>query len=91
MREAIAAESGVAVEAARARNRRRSQESENEETTVARRDPGYSQEVRFACQQRLVQLIPVRKSTMSAVIGTMLSLWVALLVAHYIVNIRAAV
>ncbi len=88
MREAIAAESGVAVEAVRARARRRSEESEDDQNQTTRKDPGYSQEVRYACQQRMVQLIPVRKAAMASVVAALVSLWLTLLLAHYLVNVR---
>jgi hypothetical protein len=90
MREAVAADSGVAVESARARTRRRMANSVDEEMPIGKRDPGYSQEVRFACQQRLVQLIPVKKSTMASLASVLVSAWASLLLLHYLVNIRSS-
>ncbi len=92
MREAVAAESGVAVETVRARSRRRASRTDEEDADEAgqRCDEGYSQEVRYACQQRLVQLIPVRKTTMSALIGVLVAVWASLFLSHYLIYVRGS-
>ncbi len=89
MREAVAADSSIAVENLRIRKRRtREALLEGDEDVAEQRDPGYSQAVRRACQQRLVQLIPVRASSLWLVISGMWLLWGGLLGAHYWFHIR---
>ncbi len=90
IREAAAADSELAVESVRARKRQRiaDRAEEDESTIPIRRDPGYSQSVRRACQQRLVQLIPVRRSSLTLVLLTAWSIWAALLLAHYVIHVR---
>lgn len=87
MLDAVAADSEFAVESVRAKKRLRSRESldstEDDHYTQKYRDPGYSQSVRKTCQQRMVQLIPVRRGTLSAVLSCMWMLWGALLFSHY--------
>ena len=92
MREAVAADSGVAVEHARAKLRRRQRETEGDTPRgdVLSRDQGYSQEVRFACQHRLVQLIPVRKRSMAAVFASTAGLWAVLLLLHWAIHVRGS-
>ncbi len=91
MREAIAADSELAVESLRVRKRRAREQDESQmDDYETRRDPGYSQAVRRACQQRLVQLIPVRSGSLWFVIGGLWALWATLLIAHYFVHIRSA-
>jgi len=93
MREAVAADAGVAVESVRAKQRRRTRDrddSEEEDSYTAKRDPGYSQAVRRACQQRLVQLIPVRRSSLMLTIAGFWTGWALLLFAHYYVHVRPA-
>jgi len=90
IREAAAADSELAVESVRARKRQRlSDRSEQDDSIIPiRRDPGYSQAVRKACQQRLVQLIPVRRSTLSLVLISAWSVWGLLLLSHYLLHVR---
>ena len=87
MLDAVAADSEFAVESVRARKRSRTREnvdSPNDEAyTQKYRDPGYSQAVRRTCQQRMVQLIPVRRGTLSIVLSCMWMLWGSLLFTHY--------
>ncbi len=91
MREAIAADAEVAVESSRVRKRRsREQDESDQDVQEVRRDPGYSQAVRRACQQRMVQLIPVRSSSLWFVIVGMWTLWAGLIAAHYFAHIRSA-
>ena len=90
MREAVAADPGVAVESVRVKQRRRLREREalDDNPTTLKRDPGYSQAVRRACQQRLVQLIPVRRSSLMIAIAGLWMLWALLMVAHYFVHVQ---
>ena len=89
MLDAVAADSEFAVESVRAKKRLRTRErmdslDEHEhEYTQKYRDPGYSQAVRKTCQQRMVQLIPVRRGTLSIVLSCMWMLWGGLLFSHY--------
>lgn len=87
MLDAVAADSEFAVESVRAKKRLRSRENldspEDAPYTQKYRDPGYSQAVRKTCQQRMVQLIPVRRGTLSVVLSCMWMLWGALLFSHY--------
>lgn len=93
MREAVATDSEFAVESVRAKRRTRSSQGDDADDLDAGytgyRDPGYSQTVRRTCQQRLVQLIPVRRSSLSLAIGCMWLLWAGLVLSHYIVHVRA--
>ncbi len=87
MLDAVAADSEFAVDSVRAKRRLRTRENEDVESvtelTQKYRDPGYSQAVRKTCQQRMVQLIPVRRGTLSVVLTCMWLLWGGLLFAHY--------
>jgi hypothetical protein len=91
MREAVAADASFASESVRARRKRTLERQLGEEADLSRdrNDPGYSQAVRRACQQRLVQLIPVRRSRLWMAIGMAWLLWSGLLVAHYFIHIRS--
>ncbi len=91
MREAVAADAGVAVESVRAKVRQRIRDrddADEEDSFKAKRDPGYSQAVRRACQQRLVQLIPVRRSSLMLTIAGVWTIWAILMLAHYYVHVR---
>jgi len=90
--DAVASDTDYALEAVRAKKRARARELENhsEETgyTTPYRDPGYSQAVRRTCQQRMVQLIPVRRGTLTIVLACMWILWGGLLYSHYWIHVR---
>ena len=87
MLDAVATDSEFAVESVRAKKRARTRENldsaDDDEFTLKYRDPGYSQAVRKTCQQRMVQLIPVRRGTLSIVLTCMWILWGTLLFSHY--------
>ena len=87
MLDAVAADSEFAVESVRAKKRARARENsdaaDDDDFTLKYRDPGYSQAVRKTCQQRMVQLIPVRRGTLSVVLTCMWILWGTLLFSHY--------
>ncbi len=93
MLDAVAADSEFAVESARAKRRSRTRENSDstndDEVTKKYRDPGYSQAVRRTCQQRMVQLIPVRRGTLTIVLTCMWILWGGLLFSHYWIFTRA--
>lgn len=55
-----------------------------------RRGAGYSQEVRKACGQRLVQLIPVRKRSFAAAIFVSILVPTFLLVSHYMIYVSGS-
>ena len=90
--DAVASDSDYAVEAVRAKKRARARELENHSEdpgyTTVYRDPGYSQAVRQTCQQRMVQLIPVRRGTLTIVLACMWILWGGLLFSHYCIHVR---
>ena len=71
MLDAVAADAEYAVESVRAKKRslgREKQDSFDESFNGTKyRDPGYSQAVRRTCQQRMVQLIPIRRGTLTVV------------------------
>ncbi|MFO0941971.1 MAG: hypothetical protein U0930_14575 [Pirellulales bacterium] len=54
---------------------------------TGKKGAGYSQDVRQACGTRLVQLIPVRKRSFSALIIASVSVTSFLLIAHYLVYV----
>ncbi len=93
MLDAVAADSEFAVESARAKKRSRTRENFDsanvDASTQKYRDPGYSQAVRRTCQQRMVQLIPVRRGTLAIVLTCMWILWGGLLFSHYWIFTRA--
>lgn len=84
MLDSLAQDADLAVENVRARRRLKSRaQDDDEDTERTYRDPGYSQAVRSACQQRIVQFIPVRRGTVAIVLT---GLWLAfgmLLFTHY--------
>jgi len=92
MLDAVASDADYAMEAVRAKKRARARELENHSEeqgyTTAYRDPGYSQAVRQTCQQRMVQLIPVRRGTLTIVLACMWILWCGLLFSHYWIHVR---
>ena len=92
IRESIAADSDFAVESARAqrRSRRASMEDRAETFHTGYRDPGYSQAVRKTCQQRMVQLIPIRPGSLALILTVMWTVWGLLLLAHYLFHVRAS-
>lgn len=73
--------------ATRPRKRRVDEVSSNPE---GKRDAGYSQDVRKACQQRLVQLIPVRRSALITVLAICWLTWLGFVAAHYLIHIRGS-
>jgi hypothetical protein len=93
MLDAIAHDSELAVENVRARkrNRRTSEADEESEYGTTYRDPGYSQAVRRACQQRLVQLIPVRRGSVAVVLTALWIFFGMMLFAHYWIHVRPPV
>jgi len=94
MLDAVAVDSEYAVESVRAKKRLRTRELDDSSSDIAGpaayRDPGYSQAVRRTCQQRMVQLIPVRRGTLSIVLTCMWLLWGSLLAAHYLIHVNVA-
>ena len=85
--DAVAADPEFAVESARSKRRSlargNSDSTKEDEFAQKYRDPGYSQAVRRTCQQRMVQLIPVRRGTLTMVLTCMWILWGGLLFSHY--------
>jgi hypothetical protein len=94
MLDAVAADAEYAVESVRAKKRslgREKQDSFDDPFNGTKyRDPGYSQAVRRTCQQRMVQLIPIRRGTLTVVLVGMWMTWVGLVLAHYWLHVPAA-
>lgn len=94
MLDAVAADAEYAVESVRAKKRslgREKQDSFDEPFNGTKyRDPGYSQAVRRTCQQRMVQLIPIRRGTLTVVLAGMWMIWAGLVLAHYWLHVPAA-
>lgn len=89
LRESLPSEDEGATNAtARTRSRRLATPDQDTEEPQRRRSAGYSQDVRNACQHRLVQLIPVRRRAyLFAVFATCL-IPAALLAVHYLVYVN---
>ena len=68
---------------ARSRTRRGAEVAEESDEPTRRRSAGYSQDVRRACQHRLVQLIPVRRRAYLTAVVASCVVPVVLLVLHY--------
>jgi hypothetical protein len=66
-----------------ARNRSKRTDEIDDDPFAPRRDVGYSQEVRRACQQRMVAVIPVRRLSLGLYLGLSLFVFSALIAAHY--------
>ena len=82
LRENVAAEAPL-------KTRSRSQIGENTGINNAtKRSAGYSQDVRRACSQRLVQLIPVRPTSFAAVVLGSLLIPIIISAAHYLVYVN---
>lgn len=89
-RRRVLRENAETVATAKRPSQRRAPTKDSSEESLApvRREPGYSQEVRRACQQRLVQLIPIRTGHYLLLIAGCLLLWGVLMVTHYLIHIR---
>ncbi len=91
MLDAIANDTDLAAETIRTRKRNRVSSATADEIAPVRsmyRDPGYSQAVRRTCQQRLVQLIPVRRGTVAFVLSLLWFGFALLLFGHYWFHVR---
>ncbi len=72
------------------RKTHQSEEPAESDEKLARRSAGYSQEVRRACGTRLVQMIPVRKSSYTALVFVSLLIPSVLLLAHYMIYVSGS-
>ena len=94
MLDAVAADAEYAVESVHAKKRslgREKQDAFDDPFNGTKyRDPGYSQAVRRTCQQRMVQLIPIRRGTLTVVLVGMWMIWAGLVLAHYGLHVPAA-
>ncbi|MEM7475030.1 MAG: hypothetical protein AAF483_08555 [Planctomycetota bacterium] len=80
-------------ESAEAKNRSKRRKREGDQDSDAAQSPGgagYSQDVRRACGARLVQLIPVRRRSFSALVTASLLIPVVLLLAHYMIYVSGS-
>lgn len=87
MLDAVINDPELAAEHARVSRRNRARARENDEgyeETSAYRDPGYSQAVRKSCQQRIVQLIPVRRGTVAIALTIFWLAYLGLVYCHYL-------
>jgi len=85
--DAVIHDPELAAEHARVnrRNRARARDIEQGfEETLPYRDPGYSQAVRKACQQRVVQLIPVRRGMVAVTLTMFWLAYISLVYCHYL-------
>lgn len=69
------------------RTKSSSSQAAEHENSRQKRSAGYSQEVRRACGQRLVQLIPVRRRAFATVVAVSLLVPGMLLLGHYMVYV----
>ncbi len=74
---------GASNTSVRARSRRNVEVSDEDDEPTRRRSAGYSQDVRRACQHRLVQLIPVRRRAYLTTIIASCLIPAVLLLTHY--------
>ncbi|MFM8398902.1 MAG: hypothetical protein ACKOAH_13815 [Pirellula sp.] len=68
---------------------RRNLSSDHDSFLSGEENPDYSQDVRKTCQQRIVQWIPVRTSSLSTFIASSWVIWSLLLAAHYLLHTSA--
>ena len=90
LRESLSSEDeGASSTTARARTRR-STTSDDEESAepLRRRSAGYSQDVRGACQHRVVQLIPVRRRAYLLAVFASCLIPTLLLLSHYLIYVN---
>jgi hypothetical protein len=89
IRESSVSQNTVGSDSLRRAHRKRTEsDSDDSAANALRRDPGYSQNVRRACQQRFMQLIPIRRSSLILVISTVWMVWALLLAGHYLIHVR---
>lgn len=90
VRESAAMDSAVSADYARTQKKtKRSQQSDHDAILSGIDTPNYSQDVRKPCQQRIVQWIPVRTSSLAMMVGGCWLIWGLLLVAHYLLHTNA--
>ncbi len=89
IRESSVSQNTLGSDSPRRVHRKRAEsDSDDPAANALRRDPGYSQNVRRACQQRFMQLIPIRRSSLILVISTVWIVWALLLAGHYLIHVR---
>mgnify|MGYP003338519821 CR=1 FL=1 len=77
-------------EGSKRNNKNRSRNTPLDPELLLEKDsPSYSQSVRKPCQQRLVQWIPIRKSSLASFVATCWMAWALLLAGHYLLHTRA--
>jgi hypothetical protein len=89
--DAVIHDPELAAEHARVSRRNRARARDAEEgydESLSYRDPGYSQAVRKACQQRLVQLIPVRRGMVAVALTVFWLAYIVLVYCHYLFHIQ---
>ncbi len=89
LRESLPADAeSASVATGRSRSRRSSEIEDDAEEPLRRRGAGYSQDVRRACQHRLVQLIPVRRRAYLVTIFVSCLVPALLLLTHYLIYVN---
>jgi hypothetical protein len=86
LRDTVDDDSQESSAAPRRSSRRAGPPGEADEISPKRK-AGYSQDVRKACGQRLVQLIPVRRRSFAAVVAVSLLIPGLLMGAHYLIHV----
>ncbi|MFM7927455.1 MAG: hypothetical protein ACKO9Q_07040, partial [Pirellula sp.] len=90
VRESAANDAALAEDYARLQKKsRRNLSSDHDSFLSGEENPDYSQDVRKTCQQRIVQWIPVRTSSLSTFIASSWVIWSLLLAAHYLLHTSA--
>ncbi|MFM7975173.1 MAG: hypothetical protein ACKO8U_08895, partial [Pirellula sp.] len=90
VRESAANDAALAADYARLQKKsRRNLSSDHDSFLSGEENPNYSQDVRKTCQQRIVQWIPVRTSSLSTFIASSWVIWSLLLAAHYLLHTSA--
>lgn len=90
VRESAANDAALAADYARLQKKsRRNLSSDHDSFLSGDETPNYSQDVRKTCQQRIVQWIPVRTSSLTTFIASAWVIWSLLLAAHYLLHTSA--
>jgi len=90
VRESAANDAALAADYARLQKKsRRNLSTDHDSFLSGEPTPNYSQDVRKTCQQRIVQWIPVRTSSLSTFMASWWVIWSLLLAAHYLLHTSA--
>jgi hypothetical protein len=88
--DSIAADPEFAMESAKAVKKNKKQLRSSPNSLLDGFDSAnYSPSVRKACQARFIQAIPLRAHAIALVIGTLWTVWLVLVLSHYLLHSRA--